>query len=221
MRLNQFIKVFLITGFLISLYGCATVKPYDYTAFRESKPKSILVLPPLNSTTDVRATYSMLSQATLPLAEAGYYVFPVSLVNEAFLENGLTQPSDIHAASHAKLREIFGADTALYVNVTKYGTSYNVLRSAAVVEAEAKLVDLKTGKTLWERKASAASDEGQQSSGGLIGVLVTAIVKQIASAAFDPSHTVAGVASGRLLAPGAPNGILRGPRSPGYGKDIN
>jgi hypothetical protein len=215
------VRLFLMATCLATLQGCVTLKPYDYTAFKESKPKSILVLPPLNSTNDVRATYSLLSQTTTPLAEAGYYVFPVSLVDETFLENGLTQPNDIHAAPHAKLREIFGADAALYINVTKYGTTYNVIRSAAVVDAEAKLVDLRTGKLLWTQKATAASDEGQQSSGGLIGVLLTAVVNQIASAAFDKSHAVAGIASSRLLAPSAPQGVLRGPRSPSYGKDAN
>ena len=65
--------------------GCANNRqPYDYTAFKQSRPASILVIPPLNNSPDVAATYSMLSQVTLPLAEAGYYVFPVSLVDETF-----------------------------------------------------------------------------------------------------------------------------------------
>ena len=42
---------------------------------------------------------------------------PVAMVAEAFKENGLTQPSDMHATSPAKLREIFGADAALYITV--------------------------------------------------------------------------------------------------------
>ena len=39
------------------LTGCATPS-YDYTAFRESKPRSILVLPPVNESLDVSASYS-------------------------------------------------------------------------------------------------------------------------------------------------------------------
>ena len=30
------------------LTGCASQKSYDYSAIRESKPRSIVVLPPLN-----------------------------------------------------------------------------------------------------------------------------------------------------------------------------
>ncbi|MBS0544377.1 MAG: DUF799 family lipoprotein, partial [Proteobacteria bacterium] len=90
--------------------GCAAPGPsYDYSAFKQSRPASLLVLPPLNSSPDVGATYSMLSQVTLPLAESGYYVLPVSLVDETFHQNGLHNPAEMHDVKLQKLREIFGA----------------------------------------------------------------------------------------------------------------
>ena len=138
--------------------GCAsTPKSYDYTAFKQSRPRSILVLPPTNGTPEVTASYGMLSQMTLPLAESGYYVLPVTLVDETFRQNGLTQPEDIAALPLTKLEEIFGADAALYVNITKYGTVYVLLNSESVVTAEARLIDLRSGATLWEGSASASS----------------------------------------------------------------
>ena len=100
--------------------GCATKPGYDYTAFRDSRPKSILVLPPLNDSPDVNATYSMYAQTTLPWSESGY-VLPVTLVDEAFRQNGLASPADIQQVPLKKLREIFGADSALYIKVTHYG----------------------------------------------------------------------------------------------------
>lgn len=200
--------------------GCAAPKKTDYTAFRQAKPASILVLPPLNESPDVNATFSVLAQATYPLAEAGYYVMPVTLVTETFHQNGLSNPPEMHAVAPAKLKEIFGADTALYIKVTRYGTTYTVLSSAAIVSAEAQLVDLSTGTQLWSGKASASSDEGgNNSGGGLVGLLVTAVVKQVLNSVTDASHPVAGVASARLLSAGQPNGILYGPRSPKYGAD--
>ena len=42
---------------------------------------------------------------------------------ETFKYNGLTTPNDIAEVSPAKLREIFGADSALYMTVTRYGTT--------------------------------------------------------------------------------------------------
>lgn len=202
------------------LAGCAAPVKTDYTALRAAKPLSILVLPPVNDSNDVNATFSMLSQATYPLAEGGYYVMPVALVNETFQQNGMTVATDMHEVPVAKLKEIFGADAALYMKITKYGTTYTVLSSAAVVSAEARLVDLSTGTLLWSGRASASSDENNNNSGGgLAGLLVTAIVKQILNNVTDASHNVAGITSTRLLSAGTPNGLLYGPRSPLYGRD--
>ena len=199
--------------------GCTTPTPYDYSAFKQSRPASILVLPPLNSSPDVAATYSMLSQVTLPLAESGYYVLPVSLVDETFRQNGLYNPPEMHEVAPQKLREIFGADAALYINIKQYGTSYAVLASESRVTAEARLVDLRSGQSLWQGEATASSAEGRSSSGGLVGLLVQAVVAQIVESVTNRSHPIAGITSNRLLAAGRPSGMLYGPRSPNYQKD--
>lgn len=44
----------------------------------------------------------MLVSNTLPLAEAGYYVLPVAMVEETFQQNGLTNANDIRAVSLPK-----------------------------------------------------------------------------------------------------------------------
>lgn len=199
--------------------GCATRQPRDYTAFKQSRPASILVLPPTNESPEVNASYSMLSQVTFPLAESGYYVFPVALVDETFRQNGFNNPAEMHQVNLKKLREIFGADAALYINIKQYGTSYVVISSETRVTAEARLIDLKTEQVLWTGTATASSAEGRNSSGGLAGLLVQAIVTQIVESASNRGHPIAGITSQRLLSAGTPNGILFGPRSPQYQKD--
>lgn len=204
------------------LAGCVTPPSYDYTAFRQSRPRSILVLPPVNTSTAVQASYSLLSQVTLPLAESGYYVLPVTLVDETFHQNGLTDPALIAEVPPAKLREIFGADAALYVQIRQYGTVYRVLQSESVVTADARLVDLRNGALLWSGTASASSAENRgNSQGGLIGLLVEAVIYQIIENVSDASHDMAGVTSARLLSAGRPAGMLYGPRSPRYQQDGN
>lgn len=212
-------KILISAVVTVLATGCATKAPYDYSAFKESRPKSIVVLPPINKSPEVPATYSVLSYATRPLAEAGYYVMPVTLVAEAFKENGMTEPTDMHATSAEKLRQIFGADAALYITISKYGTVYQVVNSESLVAAQAKLVDLKTGKTLWTGAAQASSIENDSSSGSIAALLITAIIKQVVASTFDESHQIAGVATARLLDPRPNGGLLYGPRSPNYGKD--
>lgn len=205
----------LVTAWLT---GCATAPGQDYTSFKAANPKSILVLPPLNQSPEVQATASVLAHATQPLAEAGYYVMPVTLVTETFRQNGLEMPADIHEVAPQKLQTIFGADTALYIHIVDYGVSYKVIKSEAVVTAQAKLLDLRTGTELWSGQATASSQEGNNSGGGLAGMLITALVSQVINSVTDASYPVAGVATQRLLAAGGPNGLLYGPRSPHYQK---
>jgi hypothetical protein len=205
---------------VLALTGCATQKPtYDYTAFRSSKPSSILVLPPLNESPDVRASYSVMSTVTAPLAESGYYVFPLAVVDETFKQNGLENPGEMHQAPLAKLRDIFGADAVLYLTVDKYGTVYQVIDSSTVVAVTGKLVDARTGALLWTGKATASDAEGRNNSGGgLVGLLVTAVVRQIIGNVGDPGHRVSAMTNSRLLG-AKPGGLLHGPRSPQYEKD--
>jgi hypothetical protein len=202
------------------LAACATKPvPYDYTAFRASQPSSILVLPPLNKSVDIRASYSVMASATRPLAESGYYVFPVAVVDQTFKENGLDNPADMHQTPLPKLREIFGNDAVMYITVEQYGTKYMLVDSVTLVEASGKLVDARTGALLWQGKASASDAEGRNNnSGGLVGLLVTALVRQIAGSVGDPGHGLSHTSNARLLR-AQPNGLLYGPRSPHYQKD--
>jgi hypothetical protein len=213
----RWLGVFTIAGLL---GACATRQPYDYTAFKQNRPASLLVLPPVSTANDIKASPAVLAQATAPLAEAGYYVLPVTLVDETFKQNGLTVPDEIHAVPAQKLREIFGADAAVYLRVTRYGTTYQVISSATVVEAEARIVDLRSGQLLWQGKAIASSAESDNNNqGGLVGLLVKAVVNQIIGTATDAGFTYAGITSARLLGAPRPNGVLYGPRSPNYQKD--
>lgn len=217
--MNCLSRALIATLFTVFVAGCATAPSYDYTAFRQSRPASILLLPPVNNSPAIEASYSLLSQMTMPLAESGYYVLPVTLVDETFRQNGLFNPPDIAAVPIAKLRQIFAADAALYVTITEYGTVYQLLSSASVVSAEARLVDLRNGALLWEGSASASSNEGRGSSNGLAGMLVEALVYQIVESSSNASHKLAATTSVRLLGAGRPSGMLYGPRSPNYQKE--
>lgn len=204
---------------LLWLSACSTpsAKP-DQSDFRNSKPKSILVLPPVNLSPDIRGSLTFLSTVTRPLSEAGYYVFPVAMVDATFKENGLQLADDIHDAPLSKLQSIFGADAVLYITVEKFGSSYVVIDSQTVVSAKARLVDARTGTLLWKGQASASDAEGRDNNNGLAGVLINSVIHQLASNIGNPGHQVAKLASARLLSPQS-GGILYGPRSPNYGKD--
>ena len=219
MKMNRS-SIMAAAAALALLSGCATKPaPFDYSAFTRAKPASLLVLPPLNDSPEVKATPAMWSHATLPLSEAGYYVVPVTLVDETFRQNGVNTANDAQDIPYTKLRDYFGADAAVYIKVTKYGTSYAVITSETRVEAQARIIDLRTGELLWQGKAMASSaEQQQQSQGGLVGLLVAALVNQIVGTATDAAYNFGGIASGRMLGTATYNGVLPGPRSPNFGK---
>ncbi|NNG41878.1 DUF799 domain-containing protein [Pseudoalteromonas sp. NEC-BIFX-2020_002] len=205
------------------LAGCVSPPPpHDYTAFKQADPHSIIILPPLNNTPEIIASSSVMTQMVAPIAESGFYVFPVAVVEQTFKGNGLTVASDVHKVPVKKLHDIFGADTALYITIEEYGTNYVVISSETAVTVSASLVDLRTGDVLWKDKARASSAEQQSnnSGGGLIGMLVVAAINQIAETVTDKGFEIAAIASTRLLSSDAYNGLLHGPRSPNYGKPV-
>lgn len=205
---------------LMMLSGCASEPTqYDYSAFRKAQPKSILILPPTNKSPDINASNSILATATYPVAEGGYYVFPAAVVSQMFKENGLTSPHDIHQLPITKLHEVFGADAALYIDIKEYGASYLIVSSNVQVTLEARLLDLRSGDLLWRGSATASNQEGEGSSnqGGLIGMMVSAVIEQIINDLTDPGYEIGEIANRRMLIANPTTGLLHGPRSPHYG----
>lgn len=217
MRQLQF-AIVLIAVALTS--ACVSMPPaHDYTMFRSADPHSILVLPPLNKSTEVVAPYSVMAQLIAPIAESGFYVFPVAVVDQTFRNNGLTVASDIHTLPINKLQEIFAADAALYLTIEQYGTNYVILASDTVVTVSANLVDLRTGDILWQGAARASSAETRgNSGGGLVGMLVEAALNQIIETVTDRGFDIAAMTTNRLFSAESYNGLLHGPRSKKYGQ---
>ena len=180
-------------------------------------PRSILVVPPTNDSVEVDAPYVYLSTITQPLAEAGYYVFPVAIVDNFMKENGLPTPAEMNAVPLSKLGETFGADAVLYIHIEDWGQKYQVLASTTVVKARAKLVDVKTGMTLWEGTAQAAEGSGD-GGGGLVGMAVAAIIDQVVDSLTDRTHKISVTANNRMIL-NTRNGLLSGPYSPEYATD--
>jgi hypothetical protein len=192
--------------------GCST-KPYDYTNFRQHPPRSIVVLPPLNESTAVAATYGYLSTMTMPIAELGYYVFPVAVVDQFLKENGLPGAGEMHQAPLNKFAEILGADAVLFVTVEQYGTKYQIINSATTVKAKARLVDTKTALLLWEGEAMAQQNSG--GSGNIIADLISAAISQAINSSTDAAHPVSRIANANLFYT-KDHGLLYGPYHPKY-----
>jgi len=197
--------------------GACSTTPKDYTLYRQHMPRSILVLPPLNETIEVNAPYSYLSTISQPLGECGYYVFPVAVIDQFMKDNGLPTPGEMHTVSLAKVHEVLGADAVLYVTIEEYGQKYQVISSTTVVEASARLVDVKTGQAIWDGRAAAQQASG--GSGDIIVDLIIAVAEHVIESTTDEAHDLSRVANATMVFD-ENGGLLYGPYSTDYDSDL-
>jgi len=222
-KLLQVIFLTAVIGIVIFFSGCFSM-PKDYPDFGQSRPRSILVMPPLNNSVDVSASAVFLAASTRPLAESGYYVIPVTLSHEMFRQNGIYTAADANAISSARLYEIFGADCALYITILRFGTVFQLVRSVVQAEASAKLVDLKTDQILWSgyvfiEENPSDSYTVDPSVGFLAQVLFivgSAVIDQIANNLSNASYDVGFRAAEALLDARYQSGLPYGPYHPKY-----
>jgi hypothetical protein len=212
-------STFAVRGFVsvCALLGACSTTPFDYSAFLAHPPRSLLVLPPLNESPEAAAPYAFLSAVTRPLAERGYYVFPVAVVDALMRENGLPTPTEMHGVPLSKLREVFGADAVLYATIRRWGVSYVVLSSVAEVEVGMRIVDTATGTELWSGSL-VGSQSSSDGGGGLIGAMIGAVVTQVVT---DPhSRSIGLTANGLPRVYGSDtHGLPIGPLHPSHDDD--
>jgi hypothetical protein len=193
--------------------ACQTTKPYDYTNFRAHPPRSILVIPPLNESTTLEGTYSYLSTVSRPIAERGYYVFPVAVVDQFMKDNGLPTTGEMNQVPPAKVGEITGADAVMYLDLKQYGSKFVVINSVTTVEVLAKLIDTRTGVLLWEGRGFA--QQSGQGSGNLLADHIAAAISQAINTKADVAHGVSRLANDNLFLP-ENTGLPYGPYNPKY-----
>ena len=86
-------------GIMVAVvWGCATVELPDYSRFIAEDPHSIVVVPVMNNSPEVGADEYFLATITVPIAERGYYIFPVNMTRELLKDSGLSDPGLVHEA---------------------------------------------------------------------------------------------------------------------------
>ncbi len=187
--------------------ACATAPRKDYAKFVAAQPRSILVVPVMNRAISVNAGDYFLTTVPIPLAERGYYVFPVNLVKRLLEDEGLADPGLVHGADPMRLASLFGADAILYITIDRWDAQYILISTTVTVEFTYTIKDGKTGTTIWEHHQSMAytSDSG---GGGLLGALVNAAITK-ASPNYMPLARQANQVTLAYPGPGFPAGPYR------------
>lgn len=217
-NLRGFLTVFVAFTLLA---GCvASPEKKDYTQFRSENPRSILVVPVVNNTVNVDAPDYFLSTISFPIAERGYYIFPINLVKRVMEEEGLSNANMVHAADPTRLGELYGADSILYISIENWETTYAVLASTTTVSFEYILKSGITGEELWREKSTVQYTPQSNSSGNALADLLSMVISAAVQKAAPNYMPLARQANGNAVNT-AGRGLPAGPYSEFYEKDID
>ncbi len=212
------LKHLSLAGLVALMAGCASSPAhYDYSQFRAEGPRSILVVPVTNKSVDVNAPDYFLATIATPLAERGYYVFPINMVRSVLADDGLSDANLVHAGDPRRLGELFGTDAILYISIERWDAKYVVLSTKVTVELNYSLKSTHTGQELWKNHQVVVYQPQQSSAGGIAGLVANAIAAAVTKAAPNYMPLARQANGGAINLKGT--GLPAGPYDGMFGKD--
>jgi hypothetical protein len=182
----------------------------QYAKMYDEKPVTLLVMPPINNTSNVEAKDLLYTSISKPLAEAGYYVISPLLAMDVLKAESAYDAELFIEADLAPFANFFGCDAVIFSQIdswTKKGFGIQT-------KIRYLIKSVLTGEILFDRSCDLYLDLQQNSgSGGALGVLVDLAASAIATAATD--HIVAARKCNAYIFSDVP----RGKYSPQYLKD--
>ena len=176
-------RLVVLAPLVALMFGCVSAPPkHDFAQFRAENPRSILIVPVTSKSVDVNAPDYFLATISRPLAERGYYVFPVNMVRSVLSDDGLSDANLVHAGDPRRLGELFGTDAVMYISIERWEAKYAVLSTTVTVELNYSLKSAHTGAELWKNH-QAVVYQPQASNAGLAGLIADAVSAAIAKAA--------------------------------------
>lgn len=162
----------------IALSGCvAQPVKQDLSAFQAAAPRSVLVVPTVNHSLDVDAPNYVLAALPIPIAEKGYYVFPINTTKYVLEQEGYYEGEKIHQQPPQALASLFGADAILYVTIKRWDAQYAFLTTVVTVEFDYRMVS-KDGVTIWsDSRRMQYSPQNNNNQASPLAALIGAIVE--------------------------------------------
>ncbi|MGV1045453.1 DUF799 domain-containing protein [Limnohabitans sp.] len=163
---------------MLALTGCVTqpVKK-DMSAFTAAAPRSILVVPVVNKSLDVDAPNYVLSTLPIPIAEKGYYVFPVNTTKVVLEQEGFYEGEKIHEQPASTLAKLFGSDAVLFVTINRWDAQFALITTTVTVDFTYRLVS-KNDVEIWQERKQMRyqPDNNNNNAGSPLGAVLAAVI---------------------------------------------
>lgn len=157
------------------LAGCAVPVKNDMSAFTAAAPRSILVVPTVNKSLDVDAPNYVLAALPVPVAEKGFYVFPVNTTKFVLEQEGYYEGERIHQEPTPVLAKLFGADAVLYVTINRWDAQFALFTTVVTVDFDYRMV-ARDGTELWKENKKLQYQPQNNNAGSPMATLISAVI---------------------------------------------
>ena len=180
---------FILACCLVSSCGMMSTvtRGSQYAKMYEEKPITLLVMPPINNSTNVEAKDLLYTSISRPLIEAGYYVFSPLLAMDILKAESAYDAELFFESSLEAFNSYFGADAVVFSVIDKWA------KKGLGIETKIRYVikSAYTNEILFDRSCDLFLDlsVNSASSYGLLGALVDLAASAINTAVTN--HIVA------------------------------
>ena len=154
----------------------------QYAKMYEEKPITLLVMPPINNSTNVEAKDLLYTSISRPLVEAGYYVISPLLAMDVLKAESAYDSELFFEAPLTTFQNYFGADAVVFSVIDTWA------KKGMGIETKIRYVikSAYTNEILFDRSCELYLDLSIDSNqNGLIGALVDLAASAINTAATD------------------------------------
>ena len=156
--MKNILLVIVIAGAFLS--SCTTTTPIAksvaYKGMYDEKPLTILLMPPINRSTNVEAKEYFHSTLNIPIANAGFYVIPTFLSMEILKKESAYDAELFLNSPLTIFGEVFGADLAVFTIIHKWDKSG--LAAKVFVQVEYVIKSTKTNEIVYTRTGDITYD---------------------------------------------------------------
>lgn len=175
---------FLLACFFVTSCGMmnSVTRESQYAKMYEEKPVTLLVMPPINNSTNVEAKDLLYTSISRPLAEAGYYVISPLLAMDILKAESAYDSENFIDAPLTAFNNYFGADAVVFSIIDSWA------KKGLGIQTKIRYVikSAYTNEILFDRSCDLYLDLSIDSgSGGALGALIDLAASAINTAATD------------------------------------
>lgn len=185
--MKRLIYTLLTITFILSSCGpvSRTTRSEQYASMYDEKPVVLLIMPPINNSTNVEAKDLLYTSISRPLIEAGYYVISPMLSMDILKAESAYDAELFFDAPLTSFGTYFGADAVVFSVIENWAKSGFGIRT----KIRYVIKSAKSGDILFDRSCDLYLNLQQTGSSGLFGALADLVVSAINTAVTE--HIVA------------------------------